>query len=839
MEIVEIHIGKDKLDLGSNVDIKHTFQINSIAELKDRQASYTDSFDVPRTPHNIRIMEGLGIPSDTSSIPYTKTPCSLKIDGFDLLHKAFLTITDTTPTTYKCSLYSGIIEFFKEIENKTIGNDLSLTDIDHTRDLPTVISSFSNSNYRYIIGDYNGKTHYGANNLVINIDYLAPSVNAKYLWNLIHSTFGFTYTAQFVSQGYLDNLWITYPKAVQPPQTVQILDWVMGPAFIRYIAMLSTSFPVNLIPIYSREHYFSQMRDSTTLQHAFTIPQTGTYRIKISGFMKINENFIDNPLSLTNILGAKIDVFMSVNEESLPFVNRNRILVTSKTQIGWGDPVFDDYSINNEIIKTFAAGDVISFFEHNGAPWSPTNSGRFDKQYFTHKRDVKIEIERIDNTQVSFSDELSDFKITDFFKEILNMFGVTPIVDKFKKEIKYKTMAERLINQQVIDWSNKYIERTNEKYVFNSYAQENVFKHKYQDKEDDYFNGKLMVANQNLNPSATAFESALYAPSENLSPFKINGNNEMMLRVFSLYEKNVADDGTVTYKELSKRYHFVRAVEMSGLTFEIGSEIGGTQQTYSGAFPIVDYTGLQWKELITLFYPEYTDIINNARLHTIQLNLNLADVLNLDFEKLYFFSQEQQYYLLNKLEYTRKNAAGEFIRVPKRTETVVPFNPWEPMPGGGIYVSFNRISSDIGIENQADISMVFTPYDPSVDVVEIIWESSVNNSTFQRIVGEDADEITVKFEAGLNKIRAKVLLTTGEVIYSNILTYTFDYKPCKTYRVWIATKYDYTLQLSYRDCNYNLIVDDEIPTTENVDIIEKIVTAMEGTIVTNGTIEEI
>jgi len=44
-------------------------------------------------------------------------------------------------------------------------------------------------------------------------------------------------------------------------------------------------------------------------------------------------------------------------------------------------------------------------------------------------------------------------------------------------------------------------------------------------------------------------------------------------------------------------------------------------------------------------------ILNDSRLHTILLNLSKFDVMTLNFKALYYFAQEQQYYLLNKINF--------------------------------------------------------------------------------------------------------------------------------------------------------------------------------------------
>jgi len=101
---------------------------------------------------------------------------------------------------------------FKAIENKNFGDDVDLSEINHEKNLTTVIDSFTNENYRYIINDYGGKTHLPSDK--INVDYLVPSVRVKYLWDKIFSTFGFNYIGNVFDTFDFDQLWLTYPKGI-------------------------------------------------------------------------------------------------------------------------------------------------------------------------------------------------------------------------------------------------------------------------------------------------------------------------------------------------------------------------------------------------------------------------------------------------------------------------------------------------------------------------------------------------------------------------------------------------------------------------------------------------
>ena len=111
MFITQIFFNGIPLDLYPDKKLKYTIQANDIAEVKDRQATYTNSYNIPKTAHNVETLGGLGIPSDTSPFPYQKPECMVCIDGFPIMVKGWLNIK-STEEEYKVYIYAGIIDFF-------------------------------------------------------------------------------------------------------------------------------------------------------------------------------------------------------------------------------------------------------------------------------------------------------------------------------------------------------------------------------------------------------------------------------------------------------------------------------------------------------------------------------------------------------------------------------------------------------------------------------------------------------------------------------------------------------------------------------------------------------
>jgi hypothetical protein len=792
--ITEIWVDGQQLDLYSDTNIKHTLQVNDITEVKDRQASFTNSFSVPKTSNNVQIFGGLGIPSDTSRTPYLKPSCKLKIEGFDFIVKGWMNITETNDD-YKIYVYSGIINFFKAIENKTLGNDLDLAEINHTKNLSSVILSFTNPNYKYLITDYNGLTHFGTNGDKINIDHLVPSVRIKYLWDKIHQKFGFSYNGDIFPTEAFTNLFLTYPKYIAVDTLVQITE-NNGSVYLANVNQ-PTNDP-NL-------HYRQLITFGYQNNIYFVAPENGTY--KLTFHIEVNKGFNTK------------NYYYSVNQEGVPFASRNYTYLTSTPPGGGISDVAVTVPLN--------AGDQVSFVLYD-----PLINGSFQ---INHVYTIKWEL--FDGADVSFSDELKDFSITDFVKEIFNRFALTPFSEEHSNIIDYLTLEERINGAETLDWSDKFIERTSETYIYESYAQQNIFLYQYNDKESTYNNGSLIIANQNIPEKKDVFTSKTYSPERDFVKFRINSSLEETLKVFKFYDKQVKEENgqtKVEYKGLEKRFHFVKEKTIIANAI-IGSKVLQQEQSVT-ALPLADFKGLDWVSLLQKNYNVFGQILNDSRLHDIDLNLSLVDYLTIDLKKLYYFAQEQQYYILNKLSFDNSKSKGEFIRVKRYYDSSVIIDPTDPTDTVLQIVWGDNTNTDKqGYDNSIEVKTSLVTYPADDQLISFEWQEFDGTNWIG--LGTGTSPYTATLTSGIQKFRMKAISEQNNIFYSNELQYEKLVIVCKRYRTsrFIGSGDD--LWIDYVDCN-------GVPQYESQygfgtgQWVEFNRCAIEGSVSTNGNLED-
>lgn len=796
MYINEILIEGQSLDLSPEENLDFTAQVNTFASVESRQASYTPSYKLPKTAKNIRALGGLGITSDSSVIPYQKPNCALMIEGFAFIVKGWLNVKETTDEYFSIYIYSGIINFFKAIENKTLG-DLNISEIDHVKNLSTVVGSFQNPNYKYLVTDYNGLTHYGANDEIINIDYLIPSVLVLYLWNKIFSTYGFTYEGSIFTQEDFINLWLTYPKSIAIDETTLLLEGDGS----RYIDFATVGGNED-------NYYRGLFMETFDNYRSFTAPATAKYKISLH----IQNNFAQN-------LNASILYRMSVNQEDLQYMDRSNVIIfaelpASATAV---DQTFTQY-IN------LTAGDKISFYDYMRADG-----------FLRWQSEWDVKIEQVMDGAGDFTGDLKDFEITAFCKEVMTRFCLTPFTDEFSNLIKFKTMTERLVDAPVINWSDRFIERKSEDYAYSSYAIRNKFLYQYSDKEATYHDGYIAVNNANLEAEKTVFKSKTYSPEKALTDFKI-GAASKFLRIFKLYEREPQEEDGVTvvkYKGLDKRFHFVKKIDYTApSSVAIGSETFNEQTTVT-YLPLASFDGQDWLTMILKYYPSFGKILNESRIHEINLYLRDVDLLTLNLGALYFFEQEQQFYILDKLKYKGgKVSTGNFIRVrpdalidagdpsnPTDTEIFIVWGDGTQAPKTG-----NSFEEVIKIQGMA------YPVDDELTVFE--WER-YSGGTWVGL-GTGVTPHTVSILAGTQMYRLRAESVNSNIFYSNSLTYNAPavLGRCYSYKATLtqAGSGD-DLTIFYTDC-------DGVEQTESRygsfnSTLEIVVCALEGTVSIN------
>lgn len=619
-------------ELGT-LSIAQTKQVNDIANITNRNSNFTQAIKLPKTAKNVLIMQNLGAVGNQTNIPYQKIDATL-IDtdtGEPLITNGWAVVTETT-NTYNVTVYDGYIDFFREIENLTI-TQCGISDLNHIKSLSNIIGTWTDETkpYRYILADYNGNNLYLDK---INIDYQVPSASCFYIWNRIFDFIGYEYEGSIFNHEDFRNLWLTFPKPTGElePNRIEIneqtsdnenyvINYVSGGGVTgSYTTINADVWRENFTELEAQNITTGQVTTTTT-PPVSTIPVQSYVEILEEGTYSIDFEGADGLFFFIGVRNAL-----------------NEIVLTATFQEGYifnasvGDRVFcsvtPDPALGVNTQWVVAGGGVPIGLDFIGV--APPDMSL-----------ITTTFSRIDGYAVNFDEIFIDFKVTDFLKEILVRFGLTPFKDKHTKKVKFLTLFELLQNPNINDYSDKFINVVSEKYNFGSYAKRNTFKYKYNDEGFKHNDGFIEIANENLKDETTLIQSQIYSPESVQSNFLTKSH------VYKIWEKEIKDDGTVEYKDLENRFYFQRA-EKKTLGISLISELTSDEATASFYFR-ESYFRLNYQAIINDWYSPIKAIFNKAKFITANFYLKAFEVANFDFSRLIYVEQRSSYYIVNKV----------------------------------------------------------------------------------------------------------------------------------------------------------------------------------------------
>ena len=665
---VEILVEGQALELQGLEQVKLNIQVSDIFSLSTVNASYIDAVQAPKTARNTEIMRGLGLKGDTSRVPYRKIKAGLKYYGVDVIADAWLVVKETSDN-YKISLLDGIIDFMKLLEGKKFGQEIPLPEINHEKTPQVVADSQTNNLYSYLLADYGGKTLTALDD--INADFLTPSVKATYLLAKIQEFTGYTFTGAILNDSDVLDLWLTYPKAPKETGSEVATEYFRGEepqdysktvlSFQNRVTELGWVITEGTIPLGRNEIPTDSVFATTVVTQGqelagqiYAAPTSGTYRFDLN--LKGRVRAWVGSARYLNGYGSSFSVSAPVLGQSY-YDGFDLEIYVNGTLVATQRSNADASDTEATLYRYLSEGDQVSF------RYAVTFTREYARYTFSHEN-TEVVLSYTDLGAVDFSEALKEFAPKDFFKEFIQRYGITPITDNKNKTIYLQTFKEKLQRANAVDWSDKFIRRTAESYEVPTYGQSNRFAHKYNEEGAEYADGFILLDNQNLNEQVTVIASKTFAPSQGFTEFTL-GAQVRALPILPTWVTEVKDNaGTieVSYKSLTNRFYFVKAVTINeSVTF--GSELLASTAS-SSSVRIASVNDTQFSALVPKYYGKHTDTLNDFKRHDIELRLSVFDLISLNLSKLFYFEQEAQFYILNKLSFTNgKPSKGEFIRV--------------------------------------------------------------------------------------------------------------------------------------------------------------------------------
>lgn len=498
----KLYANERLLDLFPAEPIPLTYQANNIAELENRQANFSNSFNIPDTNNN-RIALGYSnlVPSNTN-LPYRKVPMRYFQNGVPIFDNGFLIIEDYTGV-FNITLYSGIFDFFSQLGERTL-KDIDWSEYSHTYDVATV----AQINADYLSGDSDVCMPFiqygGQDSLNIDIKYQCFNFRFSTIIDKIFELTTYSKSGQIFNDGiYLDMALTLNPDQQEPDDTVleERSYQVLAPGGLSDAGVSITNGPniSNILGLFtvvfdsSNNVIRDTVNPSTISWPATWIPaqtlNTTRYRSTYYGTIEVNTKLLFGAI---NITGSEYYRIFKNNVE-VRYVQIGDYPASNGNTFG--------VSLDDTFVIDVIPGDEIKVYFY-GINWSIDSTDISDNHVtITNISTIPL------GGPVNYNYLIPNLKLRDVIRSFCQQFALT--ITNTSTEIVFTKFSEITANQsQAEDWSDKLdltIPPTVE-YRIGDYAQLNHFKWLPSDQTKGFGDSSFTVDNEVLQKETTVIE---------------------------------------------------------------------------------------------------------------------------------------------------------------------------------------------------------------------------------------------------------------------------------------------------------------------------------------------
>lgn len=675
----------ENLDLGEATPAL-TYQINTITELKDRQATFSQNIALPNSLHNRRV---LGFPENImikNPDIYNPRPCRLFCDGFNIVpFGATLSILSTTPAAINVQIVSA---------NKDVFDLLKLATLSSDQRIPWAANSIKGQYYEgwtdfdlkwpiikpWIGLPYNAellprKGIVPAPTLQIearDTQEMFPAIKFIELVKYCLKQIGYILKGDILNHENIDNDYVLCGKLQD--ERLSNGGQPSGPSATWGVN--GQSLPLNgsniNVPLLSENEYdLAFVRDSSRVC-GFYAPCTCKVRLKIQ---------IRSPQPLTESGDYVVKILLK--HQPLPKVYYDKIAPTT---------------VDSSALVTIDGGDGFHYFEHE----YEVDLGVNDIVYwsFTSEESTAESIPvnvwcdltvpydlNDDKTYVgSYVDLIEGTGFTsryDIVKSFIQAYGLIVDVkrtaegeggpDNIIGEVSmysFNELYRRKEAGQFKDWSNKFVlYKDKTSYRINGYGQKNIINAKATGDITD--EGSFVINDKSLTSEQVLFTLPFVAGKSAIPPeLSILDVTERTVPVdFSplrpIIVDNIVDIQTPlgTYTGGNGPY----LLTLSGMTKPIAisqgtlrERIGNNADDLPGlvlSLPVAEIRSV--RDLVNNYYSTIKGLLDNAKIIEVELNLTTLDIHELDFLTPVFIRHFGAYFYISKISNFR---AGQLTK---------------------------------------------------------------------------------------------------------------------------------------------------------------------------------
>lgn len=611
-----------ELDLG-NDKLVWTYQVNDIAELVNRQASYSQNLRLPKTANNVNIFDHANNLDVVTDFPYRKHNCRVFCADRTIAGKGSFLILLKVTDHFECQVLSGNANFFETLQDSPMSDlDLGIFQICNASMNPSkwhpaykivygldiVLPSYpysESSGYLYLNG-------VGSKYPVMSIDYILQQIISKQ---------GYTFETNIDNWG---NKYLSIDSAdiVPTEDDLTIFDGAAETTGIETNSSGEKQFIWEITENADSMLSVSSHKNASALQIVLNGPQT------------VNFTVTSNP-SIGDVIDVPIGTIYIVDQKGV-IVYSHPFMFTPEQQTYTfphenkrGNPAFTIYAtLKGDPIN----GIGFSIKIGDRSDMHPSNSGG------------KLVMSERTGFETQF----------DFIKFFAQAFGLTFVVNEITKNVYAFTLQllyDNIKSGKVKNWSDKVDRnpKSSLNFTLRQYAQENIISLEENSKDEFTDTGKFHLDNKTLQFSKELFKIAIGSGKD---VFVTNGEVKELSAGIPLVELK-PPSGLEEGQTASYQYYLFNAsfptikphlVELTDRTVNI-SFIGG-------AFDYHIANHITAQQIVDMGYSILQDkMLKNAKIVEDNFYLTPEDVEQFDPSIPVYIDKYGAYFYVNKIRY--------------------------------------------------------------------------------------------------------------------------------------------------------------------------------------------
>jgi hypothetical protein len=632
-----LFLNDKECDLYPGTVIPITYQINDLAELKDRQANYSQQFKIPKTAPNRAIFEDAELIQSGTVIPYRKPKARVSKKNIDVINNG-IAILENTDNDYVLTVYSGLIDFFENIKDLNL-SDLDTTSIDPLitteqalgasgianplNDFDLVVDSRINTwtqGWKYPLIDH-GNFPTGTRN-IFNM-WLRPAGFIKSLVNLIHSQQGWDYKWSGKTSPLYESLLLPYAQTDVEKTDLSLFNiWTVD-----------------------ENVYWEVTPGGKTW---ITPKKYHQWRVRIKGNYTINWGNVGNSLL--------IQLFENTTPLTPSFTFTGALTGAGTFTTGWVNymSLIDGNKLIPNVKINYVSGTMNVHL--NGVILEAYNDTT-GENYRLHMQEAKYNSGANYNAPMlnnqksnSLSWLFKSLKQTDIIQTIFQLFGIICKCDSTSKTVFWKQFKEIAdAKPQAKDWSNKlHMDKATWllEYRFGKYGQINWMRYAKDDNVVNFFSDDSFPIDD-INLDATVDLFTLPFGATNMIT-TLNGLTVAEIKRLSTSSATTYDVDALPRILIDDTQN----ISGAGITWQIGF-VGSV--TYTTNIPLCYFYipgkpyDMTFPYFKNAFYPELITTLQRQKKLTALFNLTEIDIANLDHFIPIYLQQFSSYFYINKI----------------------------------------------------------------------------------------------------------------------------------------------------------------------------------------------